>query len=58
MKKKYIVEFTHTDGRLETVEFVTDNIEWTIKQYSRNRMIAESEIKGSTDRPGKQMLFG
>ena len=58
MKKKYIVEFTHTDGHTELVEFVTDNIQWSIEQYSRNRMIVESEIKGSTDAPGKQMLFG
>ena len=58
MKKKYIVEFTDVDGNVETVELVTDNIDWSIQQYCRNRAIVESEIKGSTDTPGKQMLFG
>lgn len=58
MKKKYIVEFTDVDGNVETVEFVTDKIDWSIQQYCRNRAIVESVIKGSTDTPGKQMLFG
>ena len=58
MKKKYIVEFTYVDGNVETVELVTDNIDWSIQQYCRNRAIVESVIKGSTDTPGKQMLFG
>jgi len=58
MKKKYIVEFTHTDGEVEIVELTTDNIVWSIEQWCRNRSVASHNIieEGSSNK--KQMLFG
>ena len=56
--KKYIVEFTHSDGKLEEVELTTDRLEWSIQQWKRNRAIIKHEIleEGSTN--SKNMLFG
>lgn len=58
MKKKYIIEFTHSNGEKEIVELVTDRIEWSIDQWKRNRNVIKHEIieEGSTN--NKQMLFG
>ncbi len=58
MKKKYIIEFTHSNGEVEVVELVTDRIDWSIDQWKRNRDVIKHEIieEGSTN--NKQMLFG
>tara|TARA_B100000212_G_scaffold259078_1_gene199064 strand:- start:858 stop:1034 length:177 start_codon:yes stop_codon:yes gene_type:complete len=58
MKKKYIIEFTHSNGEVEVVELVTDRIDWSIDQWKRNRNVIKHEIieEGSTN--NKQMLFG
>ena len=58
MKKKYIIEFTHSSGEKEIVELVTDRLDWSIDQWSRNRHIIDHKIieEGSTN--NKQMLFG
>ena len=58
MKKKYIIEFTHSNGEIEVVELVTDRIDWSIDQWKRNRNVIKHEIieEGSTN--NKQMLFG
>lgn len=58
MKKKYIVEFTDMDGSVEEVELVTDNIDWSIQQYCRNRSIVRHEIINEGNDNRKQMLFG
>lgn len=58
MKKQYIVEFTHLDGRVENIELVTDNIEKSIEQWTRNRAIAKYEILEEGQSNNKQMLFG
>lgn len=58
MKIKYIVEFTHLDGKVESVELVTDNIENSIEQWTRNRAIAKYEILEEGQSNNKQMLFG
>lgn len=58
MKKKYIVEFTHASGEVEEVEFVTDNIEWTIEQWCRNRPVMDHKIINEGNSNSKQMLFG
>lgn len=58
MKIKYIVEFTHLDGKVESVELVTDNIENSIEQWTRNRAIAKYEILEEGQSNSKQMLFG
>ena len=56
--KKYIVEFTMTDGSKEEVEFITDRLEWTIDQWRRNRSVSNHQVlnEGTIDR--KQMLLG
>ena len=58
MRKQYIVEFTHLDGKVENVELVTDNIENSIEQWTRNRAIAKYEILEEGQSNNKQMLFG
>lgn len=56
--KKYIVEFTHVTGEVEEVELITDNIEWSIEQWSRNRSIVDHKIISEGNSNSKQMLFG
>lgn len=58
MKKKYLIEFTHSNGEIEVVELVTDRLDWSIDQWKRNRNVIKHEIieEGSTNT--KQMLFG
>jgi len=58
MKKKYLIEFTHSDGTKETVELVTDRIEWSIEQWCRNRNIVDHKILEEGSSNNKQMLFG
>ena len=58
MKKKYLVEFTYIDGEIENVELVTDDIQWSIEQYGRNRAIAKHKIIEEGNSNNKQMLFG
>ena len=57
-KKKYLIEFTYTNGDKEEVELTTDNIEWSIEQYSRNRKIVSHQILNEGSNNSKQMLFG
>lgn len=56
--KKYLVEFKHTDGTIEEVEFTTDRLEWTIEQWMRNRNVSEYKIISEGNSNHKQMLFG
>ena len=58
MKKKYIVEFTESNGSKYEFEFLTDDIEWSIEQYCRNRSIVEHRILNEGAGGRKQMLFG
>ena len=58
MRKQYIVEFTYLDGRVENVELLTDNLENSIEQWTRNRAIAKYEILEEGQSNSKQMLFG
>ena len=46
MKKKLIYEvlITPTDGKPYTVEIKTDDIEWSMEQYARNRSSFTYEI--------------
>ena len=48
--KKYIVEFTHIDGTVE--------IDWSIKQWCRNRHVLDHKIISEGSSNNKQMLFG
>jgi hypothetical protein len=56
--KKYIVEFTHLDGTVEEVTFNSDKIDWSIKQWCRNRHVLDHKIISEGSSNNKQMLFG
>ena len=59
--KKYIIEITHQDGKIEEVELITDRIEWSIEQWKRNRAIVNHKIikeESSNQNNNQQMLFG
>ena len=58
MKKKYLVEFTYANGKVDNIELETDNIEWTITQFCRNRHVVDHKIINEGSSNGKQMLFG
>lgn len=58
MKKKYTVEFTHLNGTVETIELVTEDIQWSVEQWSRNKAISKYEILEEGQSNNKQMLFG
>jgi|GEM_PF-1463185 hypothetical protein len=57
-KKTYLIEFTYFDGQKEEVSLTSDNIEWSIEQYSRNRKIVGHQILNEGTSNSKQMLFG
>lgn len=57
-KKTYLIEFTYANGQKEEVKLTTDNIEWSIEQYSRNRHIVGHQILNEGNSSSKQMLFG
>lgn len=56
--KKYLVEFTHIDGKVETLEFLTDRLDWTIEQYCRNRAISNFQVLQEGVADTKKMLLG
>lgn len=56
--KKYLVEFTHLNGTVETVEFITDRLDWTIEQYSRHRAISNFQVINEGTADTKKMLLG
>jgi len=58
MKRKYLIEFTHSNGEKEIVELTTDRLEWSIQQWSRNRNIIKHEVIEEGSSNSKQMLFG
>lgn len=49
MSKKYNIELFYTDGRTEIIELQTNNIEWSIDQYQRNRDPFDYKIIGIED---------
>ena len=56
--KTYLVEFTHSNGKVEEVELITDRLEWSIEQWKRNRAIIKTEIIEEGSSNSKSMLFG
>ena len=58
MKKKYLVEFTEANGNTYEFEFLTEDIEFSIDQYTRNRHIVSHRILNEGAGGKKQMLFG
>jgi hypothetical protein len=58
MKKSYLVEFREANGTTYEFEFLTDDIELSIEQYSRNRHIVKHRILNEGAGGKKQMLFG
>ncbi len=58
MKRKYLVEFTEANGNTYEFEFLTDDIEKSIEQYTRNRKIFSHRILNEGAGGKRQMLFG
>lgn len=56
--KKYIVEFTMTDGTVEEVELLTDRLDWSIEQWSRTRSVSGHKVLEEGSSNTKRMLFG
>ena len=56
--KKYIVEFTMTDGTVEEIELLTDKLDWSIEQWYRNRSISGHKVLKEGLSNTKRMLFG
>ena len=45
MNKTYEVTIKYLDGEVETTTITTDNIKWSLEQYTRNRkLFSESNI--------------
>jgi hypothetical protein len=58
MKKKYLVEFTYASGEKDKIELITDNIEWSITQFCRNRAVSSHKVISEGNNNSQQMLFG
>jgi len=56
--KKYLIEFTHSDGTVEEIELTTDRLEWSIEQWSRNRWIVDHKLISEENVNNKKMLLG
>tara|TARA_E500000178_G_C16888643_1_gene692486 strand:+ start:560 stop:733 length:174 start_codon:yes stop_codon:yes gene_type:complete len=56
--KKYIVEFTLVDGKVEEIELTTDRLDWSIQQWSRNRAVSSHKVISEGNNKSQQMLFG
>lgn len=56
--KKYLIEFTLSNGEKEVVELNTDRLEWSIDQWCRHRSVIKHEILEEGLTNNKQMLFG
>ena len=56
--KKYLVEFTLSNGKVEEVELVTDRLEWSIKQWCRNRAVSKHRVISEGSSNSKQVLYG
>lgn len=56
--KTYLIEFTHANGKVETVELTTDRLEWSISQWVRHRNIVDHKVISEGSSNSKQMLFG
>jgi len=58
MKREYTVLFKEVSGKEYEFTFLTDNIQESINQYSRNRTILSHEIIEEGKSNNKQILFG
>ena len=56
--KKYLIEFTHSDGTVEEIELTTDRLEWSIEQQSRNRSVVSHKVLKESSSNPKKMLLG
>jgi len=57
--KKYLIEFTHSNGEVEQIEFETDKgYDWTVQQFSRNRSVISDRLISETITSSKRMLLG
>ncbi len=44
-KKRYIIEIKYSDDKVEELDISTDDIEWSMEQYKRNRPPLDWKIK-------------
>ena len=44
-KKRYIIEIKYSDDKVEELDIRTDDIEWSMEQYQRNRTPFNWKIK-------------
>ena len=44
MNKKYLIEINYTNGKNDQIELTTDDLEWSMEQYQRNRDFLTWEI--------------
>lgn len=58
MKKKYTVQFKTLEGARYEYEFLTSDLEKTLKEYMYNKEIADYKILEESNSNTKQMLFG
>lgn len=56
--KKYIIEFTYLNGKKEEIELNTDDLDRSINEYYRNRMILKHQVLNENVAKQKKMLFG
>jgi len=58
MKRAYTVLFKEATGHEYEFKFITENIQRSIEDYTRNRHIVEHRILEEGTSNKKQMLFG
>mgnify|MGYP001377369710 CR=1 FL=1 len=56
--KKYVVEFTEVEGKSYEFEFITNDIDKSIEEYCRNRVILAHRVLNESTNNKKQMLLG
>ena len=56
--KKYVVELTEEGGKSYEFEFITNDIDKSIEEYCRNRVILAHRVLNESTNNKKQMLLG
>lgn len=58
MKKSYKVKFFDLDGKETIFDFLTEDVNKAISEYSRTHPVADYEILEEQVSQGKQILLG
>ena len=45
VKERYIIEIKYLDDKVEELDISTDDIQWSMEQYQRNRTLFNWKIK-------------